>query len=1039
MSDRMVGRLVKAVVCAALILMFSPVAAPAEPSLTTKLGDALSSVYNNAIRATFTISKIEVSPGEDANRTARKRVRVKRDRDSVAITFTDRCSLDDLRKNLKFIPPVQVQWHQSVLSDQNVLMVRGVFSPGQRYTLILPPGFKSASGKAYVRNVASFAMPDRDPDITFLEQGTVLERNSRQMLHVQIMNVNEVRFQGLQLPPILVPTALRRLQDNPVLSDLKNELIQSARLLERSLGSDGDFRQLTGQIVEDSQLFFAREESNLYHQFSIPLGFRNNKEKGALELVEVAGKSTGQEAQTDLRLIRITDIGLTYKLSDKELLLWATSLYSGKPLDDVALYAFLASDEVVPLGRTDAKGLLIMQNNLLKKTASLAPGSEGCLSTRQVALEAIRIIAAVSSDDRTYVPIVPQGTVKPEGVSQERLAKRPSGLAKGHVFTERGIYRPGETVFFKGTVREYKEGVIAPPKALTASLKIVNSKNEEIYARNILLSEFGTASDQFALKTFFPLGTYTLHMSYGSGKDDHAERSFEVQEFRQPRHFVEISYKRESKKDQDYINLEMKKELLHCEIAGKYYAGGPVKHGKVRWSIYHTRSDYPRQDYPGYSFGHPLESRSDLIESGEAMLDEKGQIMVPVPIGKDVLSGKYGIEVTASVLDFDGRASSDSSVYQADPDYLVGISNHPPNVKPGENQSLYAVVIDKKGNTMGKGSVTVQVMEHAYTYIQKRNAEGYLYNEQQQIWRSQLSAELPIRDDRAVFDFDFTRGGEYLIAFTYKDADGREYTSATKYSMPGYYDYEYESGSRDQARNYGRLSLYAEKPLYTAGETIKLFVNAPRSASTCLVTVEQGGLLEFFTRELKPGQQYLELPVKDRYNPNVYISVLATVPRSSFPVYTAQFDKEAPTFLFGTVNVEVKGSQQKIKITMNEEQKKLRSLPGAEMTLDIVTADQDGKPLASEIALAVVDESILSMTGFETPTLDILGKFLLPLGVFTGRPASRHPEADALRPVQKCTGDRRRRREGSPEAVTSKVRKDFNPVAYFNPSRQDRR
>ena len=217
------------------------------------------------------------------------------------------------------------------------------------------------------------------------------------------------------------------------------------------------------------------------------------------------------------------------------------------------------------------------------------------------------------------------------------------------------------------------------------------------------------------------------------------------------------------------VNLDVKKELLNCEIGGKYYAGGPVKHGKVRWSIYHTKSDYARPDYPGYSFGHPLEARTDLIESGEAMLDEKGQITVPVPIGKDVLSGKYGIEVTASVVDFDGRASSDSSVYQADPDYLVGISNHPPTVKPGDNQTLYAIVIDRKGSKVTRGSVLVQVMERGYTYIQKRNAEGYLYNEQQQIWRSQLSAELAIKDDRAVFDFDFTRGGEYLIAFTYKD------------------------------------------------------------------------------------------------------------------------------------------------------------------------------------------------------------------------------------------------------------------------------
>ncbi len=1018
----------------ALCFIFTgPLKTMAEPSLSTKIGDAVSSVYNSAVGATFTITKINANLGEDTKQTTRKRARARRDRDSLDITFSDRCDFGELRRSLKFIPPVQIQWSSSTFRTDNVLALRGVFTPGQRYVLVLPPDFKSSNGKTYAKTVSSFTMPDRESDIAFLDSGSVIERNSKQMLHLQIMNVSEVKFEGLQIPPVLIPYALREIESNSFLADSEKIIRQAADLLKGALASDPEFRTLTGDIEKDGQLFFSQEPVNVYHQFSIPLGFRHNREQGALELVEVKSLRSGQTAETELRLLRITDIGLTYKLSDTELLIWATSLYSGKPLADVSLYAFTSLHEAVSLGRTDARGLLIIRNKVSRKHAALNQNGP-LLTSKELALASINLVAAVSPNDRSYVNIEHDGTVKPEGIKQERLAQKPVGMLKGHVFTERGIYRPGETVFFKGTVREYKGGAIAPPKASTVSLRIVNSKNEEIYNKSFALSEFGTASDQFSLKTFYPLGTYTLSMTYGPGKDDTAVRSFEVQEFRQPRHFVEITYKRETKKDEDFINLDVKKELLNCTIAGKYYAGGPVKHGKVRWSIYHTKSDYSRQDYPGYSFGHPLDPRTDLIESGESMLDEKGQITVPIQVGKDILSGKYGIEVAASVVDFDGRASSDSSVYQGDPEYLVGISNHPANIKPGENQTLYAVVIDKKGNKVTKGNVVVQVMERGYTYIQKRNAEGYLYNEQQQVWRSQLSAELPIRDDRAVFDFDFTRGGEYLITFTYREPGGREYVSATKYSMPGYYDYEYE-GSREQPKNYGRLSLYPEKPLYTAGETIKVFINPPREISTCLVTVEQGSLMEYFTYDLKPGQQFIELPVKDAYNPNVYISVLATVPRTSFPVYTAQFDKEAPTFLFGTVDVEVKGGQQKIKIAVNEEQKKLRSLPGAEMTLNIATTDAEGKPVASEVAVAVVDESILSMTGFETPTLDILGKFLLPLGVFTGDlrlDLLKQTPYGLFRNAPLTGGDGE---EGpAPEAVSSKIRKDFNPVAYFNPS-----
>ncbi len=1049
------------VVCSILLMIGVLVTGPpegrAENALTTKIAGAVSSVYNSATGATFTISRIEPKISEHR----------------VFLYFTDTCGMEDLRRNLKFIPPVPIEWYSSSFSrETNVLMLQGQFQPGQRYTLILPPQFASANNKIFEKSVAGFIMPDRDPDIAFLDQGTVIERNSRQMLHVQIMNVDEVRIKATRIPLVLLPEALvwaqqaREYRTDGVLA-------QSAARLKKALGKDGDFDDLLGEVMDEEQFFFTQQnERNLFNQFSIPLTFRKEKERGAVELVQVMNKRAAPNVLPRNTVFRITDIGLTYKLSESELLIWATSLYSGKALANVSLFAFTSRNEVVPLGKTDGQGLYITQNNILKKTASLNRDSEGALSAKPIVLGEIRMVAAVSSGDQTYVDIIQQGNVTPEGVEQSaqgrpgaaapmageqkaqarkvkkakkaRKAGSPVqpesnadavGFLRGHVFTERGIYRPGEIVYFKGTVREYRDKQVVPPEDATVTFKIVNSKNEEVYNKDLALSEFGTASDQAGLKTFFPLGTYTLTMQYGPDQSQIASRSFEVQEFRQPRHFVEIGYKRESKKDDAYVNLEVKKELLICRITGKYYAGGPVKNGKVRWSIYHTKSDYPRQDYPGYSFGHPLDARTDLIESGEAMLDEQGQISVPAPVGKEILSGKYGIEVTASVVDFDGRASTESSVYQADPEYLVGISNHPSIVKPGDNQTLQAMVIDKKGSKVTRGSVTVQVMERGWTYIQKRNAEGYLYHEQQQIWRSSLTAELPIKDDRAVFDFDFTRGGEYLIAFTYKDANNREYVSATKYSMPGYYDYDYESGQREQAKNYGRLNLYAEKPLYSAGETIRVFLNPPREVSTCLVTLEQGGLVEFFTIELKPDQKFIDLPVKDRYSPNVYISMLATVPRSSFPVYTAQFDKEAPTFLFGTINIEVKGGQQKLKITMNEEQKKIKALPGAEMTLNLATTDLEGKPVMSEMTIAVVDESILSMTGFETPTLDALGKFILPLGVFTGDlrlNILKQTPYGLFRNAALTGGDGDL--GASPEAVTSKVRKDFNPVAYFNPS-----
>ncbi|MFZ3089410.1 MAG: MG2 domain-containing protein [Nitrospirota bacterium] len=994
-------------------------------------------------KETFTISHIEARPARENN---------------VIITFTDYCDLSILRQNLKLIPPAPLQWHNSSVStDTNILALRGSLKAGQKYMIVLPEGLRCSSERRYKRGLNIFTVPDIASELAFLEQGSVIERNSRQMLHVRLMNVNEVMFKGLRIPPVLLPIAMTEMNQRPYRSwvDIKNDFTNRAAKLSDTIGKEKDFQNFTGKVIEDSQLFFSQKESNIQHQFSIPLSFRQAKEEGALELTMVSSNRKEQPAATPFRLYRITDIGLSYKRSEDSMLIWATSIYTGRPLKDVSLLVFTAFDEAVPLGNTNQDGLLLIKNKTMVKHASLKQGTEGQMQNKPLQLDKVIWVAAASQTDRSFIEIHPEGNLKVQGIRQTKQDKESAravkkrkkvsaktegesampgvelaSLLKGYVFTERGIYRPGETLYFKGTARAYNDGKIAPPKEASANFRIVNAKDEEVYNKDIKLSEFGTANDKFLIKSYFPLGTYTLYMKYGAEKDEVANRTFEVQEFRQPRHYVEALYKRESKKDDSFVNLNIKGEILNCEINGKYYAGGPVKHGKVRWNIYHTKTDYQRPDHPGHSFGYPLESRSELLETGESLLDENGRIVVPVLLGKEVLSGLYGIEVFASVIDFDGRASSESAVYQIEPDYLVGISAHPENVQQGDNQTLYAVVIDKKGRKVSKGQVAVQVMGRGYAYIQKRNAEGHVYWESERVWRKELAVNIPIKDDKAAFEFDFSRGGEFLVTFSYDSPDGMRYTSGTKYTVAGVY-YDEQRGPKEA---FERLNMTAEKPLYLPGETIKVYINPRLHVSSYLLTIERGDMIEHRTIELKPGQKTIEIPVKDAYSPNIYISLLGTVPRSSFPLHREKFDADAPTFLFGTVNVEVKGEQQSIKIGVNEEIKKIKALPGSEMSLTITSKDEKGKGVLSELAVAVVDESILSMTGFKTPSLDILAKFIAPLGVFTGELRTellKQTPYNFFRNAPLTGGDGE---GGEPEAVSSRIRKDFNPVAYFNPS-----
>jgi alpha-2-macroglobulin len=968
--------------------------------------DKESQVSQSSRAASFTITKIEPNLAGNV----------------VKITFTETCALHSLRRFLKIFPPVKINWNGS-RTDRNDLYLKAEFKAGQGYSIVLPESFE-CNGLKYAKTVDAFKMPDLLSDVHFMENATVVERDSRQMIHVSVTNVNELKFEGLQIPPALIPLAMRRIETNSSFESIKETLKNDYKSMKENLGASRQLADFMGDLTEDSQVFFPRKERNKVQQFSIPMNFRSNKEKGAIEVVGLRSNRLEDGVFSPVRLLRITDLGITYKISEHSLLLWVTSLRLGKPLKNVSLLAFLRDSSLVPLGKTDEDGVLLVKN-LETKGRFLLNGNRKTDSL-PLPLQDIEIIAASSSTDGSFIDLRKGETIKPDWVVQSKGLGEKLRVLKGHLFSERGIYRPGEKVFFKGTVREYRDGTITPPAGLKPVFILLNSKNEEIYRREMTLSEFGTASDTFEIRPYFPLGTYTLRMQ---SEELVAITTFEVQEFQAPRHFVEILFKRETKKDESYVNFSKEIDVLTCNVTGKYYAGGPVKHGKVRWKTYYTSTSFRQKEYPEYIFGNRIERSDELVESGESILDEKGQLAITFPIGKDVASGLYGVEVVATVLDFDGRASTETAVFQEEPEYLIGISSHESKIQAGTPQILKVIAVHKNGAALDTGKLNVEVMKNEVIYIRKRNEAGDVYWEQKEVFRKQLSTLLAIEKKEALFDFDFVMGGKYILKFTYQTKDGKGYSSSTLYDVEGYfYGYEYES----RERKFERLSVFTEKKEYSLGDTIRVYIQPHKRLSSLLMTVERQGILQHRTVTLSPDQKFIEVRVDKTFEPNVYLSFLGIVARGDFPLHTGQFDDEAPQFLFGVVNVDIKKESRKLKVAINEGDLQLKAEPGAHFKLKLSAKDETGKGIRAEMAVCVVDESILALTGFRTPVLEALTRFMVPLSVFT-----RDLRSELLRQTpygyirnEPLTGGGGL--QGGKDFSTTKLRKDFRPVAYCN-------
>lgn len=947
------------------------------------------------------------------------------DRSTLRVAMSSACSKDELLRKTNIYPPVRINWWNSSQPNESTIDINGLFKPGEQYTFSIPDGFV-CSGNAYKPTIVTYKVPDLDEHVSFQGEGTLVERDSRQMIHLKLVNVDELKMRITSIPPIMVPLSHAHSKYHTgAVSEIHETVAKSlkekyARVLP-ALRTKTDYKEFLGPSADEVSTFLPNIERNVEASYSLP--FPSIKQKGVASLM----LASFNDAMP--KMLRVTDLAISYKIASGSMLIWVTSLGNGHPVQGVRIVGFINGyDKATYLGKTDKDGLLAIEHNMKLGSVSIMNGS-----TADYLFYAIEVdyLVATLEDDATYMKVEDRGNLNTSWLTSLTGKAKKERLMNGHIFTERGIYRPGEPVHFKGTLREYVGGDVLPPKGVVPNVIITDAKNQKVYEATHELSEFGTFSGTFNTRSFHPLGNYTIKVIFGSDEASTTSRTFQVQEFRPPRHFARVDFKPVTRKDKLVVNRDIDLNILDCEISGGYYAGGPVKDGKVRWKAYYKGSKFSPKGYEDYSFGNYLPSREELLESGESVLDDEGRLKVAIPIGKEVMAGTYGIEVMATVLDFDGRAASETSVYQSKPEYFVGLSSHPEDVRIGEKQLLRAIVVDLNGSKITQGDIEVEIQRSREIYTRKRADNGDAYWTYDTVFMKEFGAPMRINDGEAILDFDLQNYGEYIVKFIYRDGSGRAYSSSTKYKA----EYDHSShGSQTRSEGFERLTLIVDKSRYSAGDAVRVKVLAPRTPSDMLVTVERGRVIEKRVMKFNPADPYLEFKLGPEHAPNVYISVLAIAPREDFPTYTSEFDSTPPAFMLGVLNVEVTNSAESLKVEIDPAQRMLKSEPGGKVKLKLALKDSTGKTVRGEMAVAVVDESVLQMTGFSTPKLEGLLSFNSPLGVFTG---DIRMDLLSQTPFKYLTnnpltgGDGMEKR---PEAVTSKVRKDFSPVAFFNPA-----
>src|SRR5215472_942811 len=520
-----------------------------------------------------------------------------------------------------------------------------------------------------------------------------------------------------------------------------------------------------------------------------------------------------------------------------------------------------------------------------------------------------------------------------------------------YIYTDRPIYRPAQSVFFKGILRQWTTRGYQLIDSKTVNVVVEDRNNGKVFERELPLSDRGTFSGQLDLGDEAPLGSYNITASVGDAK---SSGYFEVQEYKKPEFKVTVKGPKE---------FAAVGEKVRFTINANYFFGAPVTNADVHYYIYKQRyyhwwwGDESSDEFddaagPENEGGDDEDAGyygNDLVTEGEAEINSQGQaavdFVVPAPEDKEEWDYSYRLEAQvtdASRREMQGAASfigtRGKTVADAYPERYLYYQ--------GDAAKIRVKTADYAGKPVAE-KVTLKFIEQRYEKKEKEEEyNGYKFKSYDYILHERELGSADVNTDsqgNATYDFNVPSPGDiYVKAIVYENGRsvvnrGGSFWAPDKKGE--WEDFEY--------RDYDEkaIKLVPDKKSYKPGETAHVLAMLPAAKAHLLVTTE---LSEVMTaRELDSAGRsiVIDVPIDHNYEPNVYLDV--------------SFVKDNDMYSESQIlAVPARDKMLKLDIVPNKNEFKPRDLA----SYTIVARNEDGSPAANtEVSLGIVDEAIYSI------------------------------------------------------------------------------
>ncbi len=710
-------------------------------------------------------------------------------------------------------------------------------------------------------------------------------------------------------------------------------------------------------------------------------------------------------------LANVTDMGVLIKTGTSSGLVWVTSLSTGNPIPGAKVAVYSPQGKQVWVDVTNADGIIKIPGSALLKQQKPVDDENGeyedwdsYRSQRLIAIvEKGGDLAVVDGNWANGIQIWNFGVTEDRRGGATKI--------RGFIQSDRGLYRPGESVHFKGIAREVTQGL--PPRvpgAKPVEIEVQDSRGQTVLTTTAKMSSFGGFAFDLALSPESVLGDYYVRASI---KDQVFREKFTVEEFRPATFELSLAAAQKSPRPG---------ERLTFDLDVQYLFGAPVGGAKVEWSLRKRTKLIRFAGFDEYTFsadpnrwwwydGH--DDYGEFLSDGAGNTNAQGKLQIAARDSATAFEGPVDYILSTNVTDGADQTMGKSVIITAHKTSLylgMHANEYVQAVGMPFGVNLVALTPDgARAPAKAKLTVTRTIRTCTWNDVGSRSFQRCDAAEKQILEREVAIAGAGSHVER-IFP---TEPGDYVIKAEAKDDRGNVVTVASNIWVIGKGEAFWSGDEGD------RMTLIASKHTYQPGDTARLVAQANLVKPTALITIERDGIIEARVKKMDSASEGLELTIADAWAPNVYASVALVSGRRGMG------DKHRPMFKMGLVELKVASEHKQLDVAVSLEQATVR--PGDKVTGKI-TVTHKGAPVKAEVSLSAADEGVLQLISYQTPNPMKTFYASYGLGVDAGTNWNR-----IARLADPESGDPDEGGDGGSDESGQRVRSKFVSSAYWAP------